>query len=49
MSIDFTEEQLQIRDSVTRLCATFGDAYWLARDSDGQFPEDFCRAIADHG
>ena len=49
MSIDFTPEQLQIRDSVTRLCARFGDQYWLERDADGRFPEEFCSAIADHG
>jgi acyl-CoA dehydrogenase len=49
MSIDFTDEQLQIQESVRRLCADFGDPYWLARDSDGEFPEDFCQAIADHG
>ncbi len=49
MSIDFTPEQLQIRDSVERLCADFTDEYWLARDSDGVFPEDFCKAIADQG
>jgi len=49
VSIDFTPEQLQIRESVTRLCAEFGDRYWLERDTDGRFPEEFCRAIADHG
>ncbi|WP_416897625.1 MAG: acyl-CoA dehydrogenase family protein [Minwuia sp.] len=49
MSVDFTEDQLQIRDSVERLCARFGDDYWLARDDDGVFPEDFCKAIADQG
>jgi len=49
MSIDFTPEQLQIRDSVARLCDDFGDEYWLQRDSDGHFPEEFCRAIADQG
>ena len=49
MSIDFTPEQEQIRDSVARLCASFGDRYWLERDTDGRFPEEFCRAIADHG
>jgi acyl-CoA dehydrogenase len=49
MSIDFTPEQLQIQASVARLCAGFGDRYWLERDLDGQFPEDFCRAIAEHG
>ena len=49
MSIDFTPEQLQIRDSVTRLCDGFGDDYWLERDRDGRFPEAFCQAIADAG
>lgn len=49
MSIDFTAEQLQIRASVARLCGNFGDQYWLERDTDGRFPEDFCKAIADHG
>jgi acyl-CoA dehydrogenase len=49
MSIDFTPEQIQIRDAVERLCAQYGDEYWLARDMDKQFPEDFCRAIADAG
>ncbi len=49
MSIDFTPEQEQIRDSVSRLCADFGDQYWLQRDCDGRFPEEFCRAIADQG
>jgi acyl-CoA dehydrogenase len=49
MSVDFTPEQREIRDGVARLCARFGDEYWLQRDADGRFPEDFCRAIADHG
>ena len=49
MSIDFTTEQLQIRDSVNKLCAEFGDEYWLKRDSDGEFPEEFCQAVADQG
>ena len=49
MSIDFTPEQQQIRESVSRLCAEFGDQYWLERDADGRFPEAFCRAIADQG
>jgi acyl-CoA dehydrogenase len=49
MSIDFTPEQIQIRDAVEKLCAQYGDEYWLARDKDHVFPEDFCQAIADHG
>ncbi len=49
MSIDFSTEQLQIRDSVERLCEGFPDEYWRQRDTDGEFPEDFCQAIADNG
>ena len=49
MSIDFTTDQLHIRENVSRLCAQFGDEYWLDRDADGEFPEEFCRAIADQG
>ncbi len=49
MSFKFTSEQEQIRDSITRLCQNFGDDYWLQRDTDGRFPEEFCQAIVDEG
>ncbi len=49
MSIDFTPDQQAIRVAVSKLCEFFGDDYWLERDRDGCFPEEFCRAIADHG
>jgi acyl-CoA dehydrogenase len=38
-----------IRDAAERLCKPFDDAYWLARDRDGGFPEDFHRAFAQAG
>jgi len=49
MNFDLTETQAQIRDLVGRICADFDDSYWLARDRDAAFPEDFYRAIADAG
>jgi acyl-CoA dehydrogenase len=49
MDFSFTPEQDAIRQSVLKLSAGFGDDYWLKRDSDGAFPEDFYRAIADAG
>ena len=49
MSYFWTPEQRLIRESVSRLCTRFDDQYWLDRDTDGAFPEDFCRAIADEG
>ena len=32
-----------------RLCERFGDDYWLAKDRDGGFPDDFHRALAEGG
>ncbi|MFT4560948.1 MAG: acyl-CoA dehydrogenase [Gammaproteobacteria bacterium] len=49
MDFSFTDDQLQIRENVLKLCAAFDDQYWLERDSDGEYPEEFCRAIADGG
>ena len=49
MSLTFSTEQQQIRESVMKLCQRFDDQYWLARDSDGVFPEDFCQALVDDG
>jgi acyl-CoA dehydrogenase len=41
--------EAEIRAAVERLCAPFDDAYWLAKDRDGGFPEDFHRAFAKAG
>lgn len=49
MSFFWSPEQLQIRNSVRQLCARFDDTYWSARDQDGKFPEDFCKAISEGG
>ncbi len=38
-----------MRDAVAKICARFGDDYWLERDRDGKFPHDFYRALADDG
>ncbi|MCW5319721.1 acyl-CoA dehydrogenase [Verminephrobacter aporrectodeae subsp. tuberculatae] len=49
MNFATTPEQEQIRDAVERVCAPFDADYWLRRDRDGGFPEDFHRALADSG
>ncbi|MEM7294935.1 MAG: acyl-CoA dehydrogenase family protein [Pseudomonadota bacterium] len=49
MDFSFTEEQQQIRDNVLKLCSQFDDQYWLEKDKSGDFPEEFCKAIADGG
>jgi len=49
MDFAFSPEQLRIREAITRLCQRFDAAYWLERDSDGVFPHEFHRAVADAG
>jgi acyl-CoA dehydrogenase len=41
--------EAEVRAAVERLCAPFDDAYWLAKDRDGGFPEDFHRVFANAG
>jgi acyl-CoA dehydrogenase len=49
MDFALSADQEAIRDAVGRICARFGDDYWLAKDHDGGFPDDFHRAFADDG
>ena len=49
MDFSLTEDQLALREAVQRLCARFGDDYWLERDTKGGFPDDFHRAFAEAG
>ena len=49
MDFSLSSEQNSIRDSIARICARFDDAYWLQRDTEGGFPQDFYDAIAADG
>jgi acyl-CoA dehydrogenase len=49
VDFSFSTEQQTIRDAVAKICAHFGDDYWLARDREGRFPDDFHRAFAQAG
>ncbi|MBM3373564.1 MAG: acyl-CoA dehydrogenase [Betaproteobacteria bacterium] len=49
MDFEFPEDQRAIREAVGRICARFGDDYWLKLDRDGGFPHDFHAAIAADG
>jgi acyl-CoA dehydrogenase len=49
MDFSLSAEQEAIRDAVARICARFGDDYWLAKDRDGGFPDDFHRAFVEDG
>ena len=49
MNFELTDEQQSIQAAIQKTCQQFDDAYWLARDTDGTFPEDFVKAITEGG
>ena len=49
MDFALTPEQDRIREAILRVCAGFGDDYWLERDRVGGFPHDFQQALAKDG
>jgi acyl-CoA dehydrogenase len=49
MTDTLTPDQQALDEAIGRICADFGDDYWLPRDTDGEFPEDFVAAVAGGG
>lgn len=49
MNFNFSDEQLALKEGVERICAQFGDDYWLNKDTEGGFPTELHRALADNG
>jgi acyl-CoA dehydrogenase len=49
MDFEWTEEQQEIRNQVRALCERFPDEYWRDRDTTGEFPWEFYKAVADGG
>jgi acyl-CoA dehydrogenase len=49
MDFRLSADQEAIRDAISGICKRFGDDYWLKRDKEGGFPEDFYAAFAEAG
>ena len=49
MNFDLTDDQVAIQNAIGEVCADFNDDYWLRKDREGGFPEDFYTAIAKAG
>ncbi len=49
MDFSLSAEQEAIQSAIEKICARFGDDYWLAKDREGEFPHEFHRAFAEAG
>jgi acyl-CoA dehydrogenase len=49
MHFALSPDQDAVRDAVARICARFDDAFWLAKDRDGGFPDELHQALARDG
>ena len=49
MDFNLSDDQLAIRAALEEICRPFDDEYWLRKDREGGFPEDFYQAIAGAG
>src|ERR1051326_5229817 len=49
MDASSSDNRQSLRSAIARICARFGDEYWLRRDREGGFPDDFHRAFAEAG
>ena len=46
---EMTEDQLAIKDAVEKTASQFGEDYWAKTDETGDWPEEFCDAMAAGG
>jgi acyl-CoA dehydrogenase len=49
VDFSFSAEQQAIREAIAKICAQFGDDYWLQKDHAAEFPHDFHQALARDG
>ncbi|KAF2233099.1 acyl-CoA dehydrogenase NM domain-like protein [Viridothelium virens] len=45
----FTEEQLDVRAAIEKICSNFPDEYWMKHDQSGEYPHELHAALAKDG
>ena len=48
-TLDNEENHQEIREAVAKTCRRFDESYWAKVDETGNWPEEFCSAMADGG
>lgn len=45
----FSEEQLMVREAISKICSSFPDEWWAERDESGEYPHELHAALARDG
>ncbi|KAF2243616.1 acyl-CoA dehydrogenase NM domain-like protein [Trematosphaeria pertusa] len=45
----FTQEQLDVREAVSKICSKYPDEYWMEHDNSGEYPHDLHKDLAKDG
>lgn len=48
-TVELSDQQRLVRDSIREICADFDAAYWREKDRKGEYPHEFAEALAEHG
>lgn len=48
-TVELTEQQRSVRDSIHDICQEFDDKYWRTKDKHGEYPREFVNTLADDG
>ena len=49
MDFTLTEDQVQLREEIRKVCQDYSDPYWRAVDAKGEYPEAFVRKLTELG
>jgi len=48
-TVELSEQQQLVANSIRNICIDFDDAYWRTHDEEGEYPTEFANALADGG
>ena len=49
MTFSINEDQMAIKQAISKICNNFSPEYWLERDSTGEFPQEFVTEVCKGG
>jgi acyl-CoA dehydrogenase len=48
-TVELTDQQRMVRDSIRDICEAFDDAYWRRKDAEDEYPTEFVETLGEHG